>query len=60
MTDHPVVSHPEWVSPRKRVLENFIGAHNLLDNVPKGRDESVVKDGMEAIRRHHQYQGGST
>ncbi|MGD0300220.1 MAG: thioredoxin family protein [Bryobacteraceae bacterium] len=38
-----------------RGLENFIGAYNLLDIVPKGRDESALKNGMDWVRRHDQY-----
>jgi predicted dithiol-disulfide oxidoreductase (DUF899 family) len=43
-----------------RGLENFIGAYNLLDIVPKGRDESALKNGMDWVKRHDQYQGGRT
>ena len=38
-----------------RGLENFIGAYNLLDIVPKGRDEAGLKNGMDWVRRHDQY-----
>ena len=38
-----------------RGLENLIGAYALLDMVPKGRDESTLKNGMDWVRRHDQY-----
>ena len=41
-----------------RGLENFIGAYNLLDIVPKGRDEAELKNGMDWVRRHDQYEDG--
>jgi predicted dithiol-disulfide oxidoreductase (DUF899 family) len=42
-----------------RGLENFIGAYNLLDIVPKGRDEADLKNGMDWVRRHDQYEDGN-
>lgn len=41
-----------------RGLENLIGAYNLPDIVPGGRDESALKNGMDWVRRHDQYRGG--
>jgi predicted dithiol-disulfide oxidoreductase (DUF899 family) len=38
-----------------RGLENFVGAYNLLDIVPKGRDEGNFSYGMEWVRHHDRY-----
>jgi predicted dithiol-disulfide oxidoreductase (DUF899 family) len=38
-----------------RGLEIFIGAYNLLDIVPKGRDEDGLRYTMEWIRHHDRY-----
>jgi predicted dithiol-disulfide oxidoreductase (DUF899 family) len=42
-----------------RGLENFIGAYNLLDIVPKGRDEEELKYGMLWVRHHDRYEDGT-
>lgn len=38
-----------------RGLDLFIGAYNLLDIVPKGRDEDDLSYGMEWVRHHDRY-----
>ncbi len=38
-----------------RGLDIFIGAYNLLDIVPKGRDEDSLSYGMEWVRHHDRY-----
>ena len=38
-----------------RGLDIFIGAYNLLDIVPKGRDEDNLAYGMEWVRHHDRY-----
>ena len=38
-----------------RGLENFIGTYNLLDIVPKGRDENNLSYGMEWVRHSDSY-----
>ncbi len=38
-----------------RGLEPLIGAYNLLDLVPKGRDEAGLEYGMEWVRHHDRY-----
>lgn len=38
-----------------RGLENFIGAYNLLDIVPKGRNENNLSYGMEWVRHKDRY-----
>ena len=38
-----------------RGLETFIGAYDLLDIVPKGRDEGGLAYGMEWVRHHDRY-----
>jgi len=38
-----------------RGLEPFIGTYDLLDIVPKGRDESALTYGMEWVRHHDKY-----
>ena len=38
-----------------RGLDIFIGAYNLLDIVPKGRDEGNLVYGMEWVRHHDRY-----
>ena len=38
-----------------RGLETFITAYDLLDIVPKGRDEASLKYGMEWVRHHDRY-----
>jgi predicted dithiol-disulfide oxidoreductase (DUF899 family) len=38
-----------------RGLETFMGVYNLLDIVPKGRDESSFSYGMEWLRHHDRY-----
>jgi predicted dithiol-disulfide oxidoreductase (DUF899 family) len=38
-----------------RGLDIFIGAYNLLDIVPKGRDEDGLSYSMEWIRHHDRY-----
>jgi predicted dithiol-disulfide oxidoreductase (DUF899 family) len=38
-----------------RGLDIFITAYNLLDIVPKGRDEGRLKYGMEWVRHHDRY-----
>ena len=42
-----------------RGLENFIGAYNWLDIVPKGRDESGLSYGMQWLRHHDRYEDAS-
>lgn len=42
-----------------RGLETFITAYDLLDIVPKGRDESQLKYGMEWVRHHDRYEDPS-
>ncbi len=42
-----------------RGLENFLGAYNWLDIVPKGRDEAALKYGMEWVRHHDRYEDRS-
>ncbi|MDH3228988.1 MAG: thioredoxin family protein [Alphaproteobacteria bacterium] len=39
-----------------RGLDMLIGAYNLLDLVPKGRDEAGLSFTMEWLRRHDQYE----
>lgn len=39
-----------------RGLDNLIGAYNLLDLVPKGRDEDHLSWPMEWVRHHDKYQ----
>lgn len=39
-----------------RGLENLIATYNYLDLVPKGRDESTLKYGMEWVRLHDSYE----
>ncbi len=39
-----------------RGLDILIGAYNLLDLVPKGRDENGLSFTMEWLRRHDQYE----
>ena len=38
-----------------RGLDIFIGVYNLLDIVPKGRDEDSLAYGMEWVRHHDRY-----
>ena len=38
-----------------RGLDILIGAYNLLDLVPKGRDEAELSYGMEWVRHHDRY-----
>jgi predicted dithiol-disulfide oxidoreductase (DUF899 family) len=38
-----------------RGLESFLGVYNLLDIVPKGRDESDLSYSMEWVQRHDSY-----
>lgn len=38
-----------------RGLDIFIGAYNLLDIAPKGRDEQGLNYGMEWVRHHDKY-----
>jgi predicted dithiol-disulfide oxidoreductase (DUF899 family) len=38
-----------------RGLDRFIGAYQLLDVVPKGRDEDDLAYGMEWVRHHDKY-----
>ena len=38
-----------------RALEGMIGAYNLLDLVPKGRDEQRLTYGMEWVRHKDRY-----
>jgi predicted dithiol-disulfide oxidoreductase (DUF899 family) len=38
-----------------RGLEHFLGTYNLLDLVPKGRDEDGLVYGMEWVRHHDKY-----
>jgi len=42
-----------------RGLENFIGAYNLLDIVPKGRDEAGLSYGMQWLRHRDRYEDDS-
>jgi len=42
-----------------RGLENFIGAYNLLDIVPKGRDEAGLSYGMQWLRHRDRYEDQS-
>jgi len=42
-----------------RGLENFIGAYNWLDIVPKGRDEAGSSYGMQWLRHHDRYEDAS-
>ena len=42
-----------------RGLDILIGAYNLLDLVPKGRDEAGLVYGMEWLRHHDRYQDQS-
>jgi predicted dithiol-disulfide oxidoreductase (DUF899 family) len=39
-----------------RGLENLIGTYNYLDLVPKGRDETKLKYGMEWVKLHDKYE----
>jgi predicted dithiol-disulfide oxidoreductase (DUF899 family) len=39
-----------------RGLDIFIGAYNLLDTVPKGRDEAGLPWSMAWVRRHDRYE----
>ena len=41
-----------------RGLDIFIGAYNLLDIVPKGRDEAKLPFSMEWVRYHDRYDDG--
>ncbi len=38
-----------------RALEQFLGVYDLLDMVPKGRDEEGLVYGMEWVRHHDKY-----
>ncbi len=38
-----------------RGLDIFLGVYNLLDMVPKGRDETELTYGMEWVRHHDKY-----
>jgi predicted dithiol-disulfide oxidoreductase (DUF899 family) len=38
-----------------RGLEQFLGVYDLLDTVPKGRDEEGFVYGMEWVRHHDKY-----
>jgi len=42
-----------------RALEQFIGVYDLLDIVPKGRDEAGLVYGMEWVRHHDKYDDDS-
>lgn len=42
-----------------RGLENLLGIYNLLDLVPKGRDEVELPYGMAWVRHHDQYEDDS-
>lgn len=42
-------------SAYSRGLENILGIYNLLDLVPKGRDEAQLPYGMAWVRHHDQY-----
>ena len=42
-----------------RGLENLLGIYNLLDLVPKGRDEAELPYGMAWVRHHDQYENDS-
>jgi predicted dithiol-disulfide oxidoreductase (DUF899 family) len=42
-------------STYSRGLDGLIGAYNLLDVVPKGRDEDGFEFSMEWLRRHDDY-----
>jgi len=42
-----------------RGLENLLGVYNLLDLVPKGRDESDLPYGMAWVRHHDRYEDDS-
>jgi len=42
-----------------RGLETFMGVYQLLDIVPKGRDEGSLSYGMEWVRHHDRYEDGS-
>src|SRR6266567_2556387 len=42
-----------------RGLENFIGAYNWLDIVPKGRDEASLSYGMQWLRHRDRYEDQS-
>jgi len=43
-----------------RGLDIFIGAYNLLDVAPKGRDEQGLAYGMAWVRHHDRYASGDT
>jgi predicted dithiol-disulfide oxidoreductase (DUF899 family) len=42
-------------STYERGLDILVGAYNLLDLVPKGRDEDQLDSTMDWVRRHDQY-----
>ncbi len=42
-----------------RGLDILIGAYNLIDLVPKGRDEEDLKFGMAWVRHHDRYDGAA-
>jgi predicted dithiol-disulfide oxidoreductase (DUF899 family) len=42
-----------------RGLDILIGAYNLLDIAPKGRDEAGLKYGMAWVRHHDKYEAGA-
>ena len=42
-----------------RGLDIFLGTYNLLDIVPKGRDEDSLTYGMEWVRHHDRYEDAS-
>ena len=39
-----------------RVVEVMMGTYNMLDLVPKGRDERDVPNKMEWVRHHDRYE----
>jgi predicted dithiol-disulfide oxidoreductase (DUF899 family) len=41
-----------------RGLDILLGAYNVLDMVPKGRDEAGLKHSMAWVRRHDKYGEG--
>jgi predicted dithiol-disulfide oxidoreductase (DUF899 family) len=41
-----------------RGLDILVGTYNVLDMVPKGRDEDGLKHSMAWVRHHDKYEGG--
>ncbi len=56
LTDDGIVYHT--YSCYGRGLDGFNGAYQLLDLVPKGRDEDALEWPMAWVRRHDRYEAG--